>query len=177
MIVFEFFDEECRVTEGPGARAELKLTRQSHVLLANPVQFSVKPLNISSALELSLITPGQINPLNQASKNIPLNLSLTLSHYLSSLSLSLPPLPSLSSLSGNNDFNNTVLDVVFPADEHTSMPTEYVLISIPVVDDKINEAEQQFVVPFEIADAVSTALIDISHRNISTCSITDNDCE
>lgn len=50
--------------------------------------------------------------------------------------------------------------------------------NIPIVDDKIDEAnEQNFIAYMEVVDAVNFDLIRSDARNISTCTIVDDDCK
>ncbi len=74
------------------------------------------------------------------------------------------------------DFNPTVLAVTFPADEAPSETIFYVDVPITIVDDDINEAEQNFIVYFEVIDAINENLI-LSERNVAVCTITDEDGE
>ncbi len=72
------------------------------------------------------------------------------------------------------DFNTTVFEVVFPADEGLNAATE-VDAFISVVDDTIDEIEEQvFVVLLEVVNATNPRLLDID-RNLSVCRIIDND--
>ena len=72
------------------------------------------------------------------------------------------------------DFNTTVFEVVFPADEGLNAATE-VDAFISVVDDTIDEIEEQvFVVLLEVVNATNPRLLDLD-RNLSVCRIIDND--
>ena len=62
----------------------------------------------------------------------------------------------------------------FEADE-APLPTIFNLdIPVSIVDDSIDEAEQNFIVYFEVIDAVNSDLF-IIHRNFAICRISDND--
>ena len=72
------------------------------------------------------------------------------------------------------DFNTTVFEVVFPADELID-PVGSVDAFISVVDDDINEnSEQLFVVVVEAAGAINSRLLSIT-RNLTICRLMDND--
>lgn len=75
-----------------------------------------------------------------------------------------------------NDFNSTVFEVSFPADEGLPRTNPDIPTPIAIVDDEVNEAEQYFVAYLEILDAVNYDLINIG-RNITFCAIVDNDGE
>jgi hypothetical protein len=73
------------------------------------------------------------------------------------------------------DFNATVFDVVYPADESATVPR--IPAPISITDDDVNEAcKQTFIVFLEVADSVTSNLITITRTN-STCVIIDNDGE
>jgi hypothetical protein len=74
------------------------------------------------------------------------------------------------------DFNATVFNVTYPADEGVNVVPR-IPASIDVTDDDVNEArEQTFIVFLEIVDAANLDLITITRTN-STCVIVDNDSE
>jgi hypothetical protein len=71
------------------------------------------------------------------------------------------------------DFNATVFNVMYPADENVPRMPAF----INITDDDVNEArEQTFIVFLEVVDAVNLARITITRTN-STCVIVDNDSE
>ena len=71
-----------------------------------------------------------------------------------------------------NDFNTTVRLVTFPADEGMNPMTD-VIVPLPIVNDEINEACDQFFIAH--LEAVSTIKILTIERSVSTCIIVDND--
>ena len=74
-----------------------------------------------------------------------------------------------------DDFDTTIFEVVFPADENQVALTD-IDAFIPIVDDLIDEDyEQLFVVYIEVVSAVDLAKVENTERNISTCRIIDND--
>ena len=76
------------------------------------------------------------------------------------------------------DFNNSVHEMVFPADERDPLPTLIMRADIPIVNDDIDEAdEQQFIVFLEIINATDLSRVDNSLRNITICKIIDDDCK
>ena len=82
-----------------------------------------------------------------------------------------------------DDFDGTILEIVFPADESLPSPIFNVRADIPVVDDLIDEAhEQQFIAFLEVVNATNTSTSssvsnNFSPRNISICRINDDDCK
>ena len=75
---------------------------------------------------------------------------------------------------GEEDFNTTVFEVVFPADQFID-PVGSVNAFISVVDDDINEnSEQLFVAVIEAAGAINSRLLSIT-RNLTICRLMDND--
>ena len=82
----------------------------------------------------------------------------------------------VSSSTDTDDFNTTILNATFDADEDAPVSTsDYISALIPIVDDDKDEADVQFfIVFFEIVDAVNMDLIDIG-RNFTTCIILDDD--
>ncbi len=77
----------------------------------------------------------------------------------------------------NEDFDPSIIMVAFPVDEGSELVPNVTAL-LQVQDDNINEAlEQRFIVQLEIIDAINLALLDNSRRNISVCSIQDNDGE
>lgn len=82
---------------------------------------------------------------------------------------------SISSFSGNDDFDGTMKSITFPADGVDSV---FIMDApVAIVDDEINEAQQFFVVLMEVVDAVNPKLLNNTDRNISMCTILDNDGE
>lgn len=82
---------------------------------------------------------------------------------------------SISSFSGNDDFDGTMKSITFPADGVDSV---FIMdVPVAIVDDEINEAQQFFVVLMEVVDAVNPKLLNNADRNISMCTILDNDGE
>ena len=69
-----------------------------------------------------------------------------------------------------NDFDNTVLTIIFQADEDN--PINDIPLSIPITDDAI--IEQHFVVMLNLTDSISPALTMLP-RVSSLCRIIDND--
>ncbi len=82
----------------------------------------------------------------------------------------------LSLIKDLNDFDPTVLTMTFPADE---APSETIFdLDVPIVirDDDIDEAEQDFIVYFEVIDSINGNLI-LSERKAAVCRIADDDRE
>ena len=76
------------------------------------------------------------------------------------------------------DFDGTVIEITYPADEGLAQPITNVRASIPVVDDTVDEAEvQQFIAYLEIANATNLGGVDNSVRNTTICRIEDDDCK
>ena len=74
------------------------------------------------------------------------------------------------------DFNDTPLEIVFPADEGLPSLIFNVRADIPVVDDNIDEAhEQQFIAFLEVINATNPNLSLV--RNTTICRINDDDCK
>ncbi len=48
-------------------------------------------------------------------------------------------------------------------------------VTIPLIDDNINEGDEVFVVFVELVDAVDDSRVDFSIRNATLCRIGDND--
>ena len=74
------------------------------------------------------------------------------------------------------DFNTSVLVKTFEADEGLQMAIQDLDIPVIIENDSINEAEQNFIVFFEIIDAVSPTSFAIN-RNFAICRIADDDRE
>ena len=75
------------------------------------------------------------------------------------------------------DFDATPFNVTFPADEVLIINIADVLEKIPIVDDEIDEAQEQyFAIVLEVLDAVNFDLMTIT-RSISFGHIVDNDGE
>ena len=73
------------------------------------------------------------------------------------------------------DFDGTVLEIIFPADENLSRSIFELPADIPVVDDEINEAgAQQFIVSLRVFSALNISLVKIE-QNTSICNIIDDD--
>ena len=77
----------------------------------------------------------------------------------------------------NQDLNITTFNVIFPADEDEASPITGVNAPIPILDDDINEAvEQYFIVQLIIASAVDPDTLNIG-CDVATCIIQDDDGE
>ena len=73
------------------------------------------------------------------------------------------------------DFDGTVINITYPADEGLSSPIPNVRASIPVVNDTIDEAEQQqFIAYLEITNAINPGGVGTG-RNVIICRIDDDD--
>ena len=77
-------------------------------------------------------------------------------------------------MSDMNDFDSTPLALTIPPDEGTLGVADFP-ITIGIVDDAINEAEQVFVVQLQLISSVSQTSIDSSAQPSSLCRIIDND--
>ena len=83
-------------------------------------------------------------------------------------------------LTDENDFNSTVLVVMFPADENSPRPISEIDVPIPIFDDDVDEAESQFFYTiFEVLNATNPDLVQLREQNftVAMCSIRDNDSE
>ena len=70
------------------------------------------------------------------------------------------------------DFDTTIFNLTFGADE---LAISVIRALIPIVDDVIDEADNQFFIVFlEVVDAVNMDLVDIG-RTLSRGTIVDND--
>ena len=75
------------------------------------------------------------------------------------------------------DFDGTVLEIIFPADENLSEPIIELPANIPIINDEIDEANvQQFVVFLQAFSALAPSRVKID-QNTSICNIIDDDCE
>ncbi len=72
-----------------------------------------------------------------------------------------------------NDFNNETHIVTFPRSVFQSYI--YLQVSIPIIDDDINEGDEVFAVILELIDAVDPNRVDLSFLNACLCTIIDND--
>ncbi len=72
-----------------------------------------------------------------------------------------------------NDFIVETHIVTFPISVSESYI--YVQVSIPIIDDDINEGDEIFAVILELIDAVDPNRVDLNFRNASLCRIGDND--
>ena len=80
-------------------------------------------------------------------------------------------------IADTSDFDSTALTVTFLADEGVDKRTEWPA-PIPVTDDEIDEADQQFfIVRLVLADTNNPAGLLTVGRDASNCIITDNDCK
>ena len=77
---------------------------------------------------------------------------------------------------GDNDFNTSVITVIFSANENQDNPRRIQPANIMIVDDAVDEAqEQKFIAFLQVKDAIKPSLIDNTLRNISICTIIDNE--
>ena len=73
-----------------------------------------------------------------------------------------------------NDFDTTIQFATFPADEGMNPRTD-LRVPIPIVNDTINEAgDQFFIAHLEVVTSVRPPIIE---RSSSNCIIVDNDRE
>lgn len=80
--------------------------------------------------------------------------------------------------SDEDDFDGTVLTIMFPADEDEPSPITSLPVPIAIADDVINEAEVQFFLTYmEVINTTNRALLDSQQQNFSRCVIADNDCK
>ena len=74
------------------------------------------------------------------------------------------------------DFNITIFEVTFPADEGRAPATD-IDAFIPIVDDEVDEAQIQFFIAYlEVQNYANFDLI-VLPRVVSRCIIVDNDRE
>ena len=77
-------------------------------------------------------------------------------------------------VSGLNDFNNTILTIVFEPDEIDDENEQNA--PIPIINDELNEAtEQAFVVQLRLIDSVDPSSVILEQRPASLCRIVDDD--
>ena len=143
------------------------------IRLANPVSLRVTPLTVDAAVRRGIVE-DTIVPNNEISPN-----RARKSYY----TLCLIILLQLLNIIEEADFDGTVLEIVFPADEGLPSPIFNVRADIPVINDDIDEAhEQQFIAFLEVINATnpsssSSVSNNFSPRNISICRINDDDCK
>lgn len=140
--------------------------------IANPIELDVVPLTVQQAQQsMPLLLPQNIPEDNLFSPPYAGN-SLDFLYFLAMapyvywfdciLNLDL------------SDFNNTVIRVVFEADEDSAVND--VSVPIDIVDDPINEAaEQAFIVQLKLIGSTNPGLADLTERPASLCRIIDND--
>ena len=75
------------------------------------------------------------------------------------------------STTGERDFNASNLTGVLAGDDRS------LTLSVPVVDDNIDEADELFAVLLELVDAENPDRVDLSERNITLLRINDDDGE
>ena len=74
------------------------------------------------------------------------------------------------------DFNNSIITITFEADELEAAAINEIRTPIPIIDDVINEAvEQFFVVQLSLVSSQNPAGVDTSFRSTSLGRIIDND--
>ena len=73
------------------------------------------------------------------------------------------------STTGGMDFNASNLIGVFVGDDRS------LALSVPVVDDDIDEEDKFFAILLELVSAVNPDRVDLSERNISLARINDDD--
>ena len=75
------------------------------------------------------------------------------------------------STTGVIDFNASNLTGIFTGNQPS------LTLSVPVVNDEIDEVDELFVLLLELVSAVNPDRVDLSERNISLLQITDDDGE
>ena len=135
------------------------------IRIANPIVLDVVPLTVQQAREsMPLLLPQNIPDNNLFS---PPYAGKCFSYYTFE-SLSYGPV-----LLDLNDFNDTVIRIVFEADE--DLPVNDMSAPIAIFDDPINEAaEQAFIVQLKLISSTNS-LSDLTERPASLCRIIDND--
>ena len=151
----------------------VRVAKNPDIRLANPVSLRVTPLTVNEAVQRGIIedtlVPNNARSPNRARKSYHA-LCLIILHHL-------------SIIIEEADFDNTVLEIVFPADEGLPSPIFNVRADIPVINDDIDEAhEQQFIAFLEVINATNPSTSNsvsnnFSPRNISICRINDDDCK
>ena len=80
------------------------------------------------------------------------------------------------SIADLQDFNNSIITITFEADEFEAEAIIEIFTPIPIFDDVINEAvEQFFVVQLSLVSSQNPAGVDSSFRSASLGRIIDND--
>lgn len=138
------------------------------IRIANPIMLDVVPLTVQQAREsMPLLLPQNIPDNNLFS---PPYAGKYFSYYTSE-SLSL--WTGFITLLDLNDFNDTVIRIVFEADEDLAIND--MSAPIAIFDDSINEAaEQAFIVQLKLINSTNS-LSDLTERPASLCRIIDND--
>lgn len=79
---------------------------------------------------------------------------------------------------GGSDYDETIREVIFPADEGEESSMNDITANIQIIDDGVDEnLNQDFLVIMEVAEAVDWDLIDDTVNNFTICTIVDNDGE
>lgn len=74
-----------------------------------------------------------------------------------------------------DDFNNTVLTIVFEPDEDEASVNQKEAF-IPITDDLVDEADEQvFVALIRVIESLDSDSVILTQRNVSLCRINDND--
>ena len=138
------------------------------IRIANPIVLDVVPLTVQQAQEsMPLLLPQNIPDNNLFS---PPYAGKYFSYYTSE-SLSL--WTGFITLLDLNDFNDTVIRIIFETDE--DLAVNDMSAPIAISDDPINEAaEQAFIVQLKLISSTNS-LSDLAERPASLCRIIDND--
>ena len=140
----------------------VRVLKSQSTLLANPVTLKLTSLTVGVAQSRGIIgefPDDEISP-NRARK-IPFLLKLIIDNH--------------TFFTEEADFDGTVLEIIFPADENLPRPIFELPANIPIVDDEINEANiQKFIVSLQLFSALHSSHVKIE-QNTSICNIIDND--
>ena len=143
--------------------------------MANPVTIRIIPL-VGDALENGVIVnfddEDHLSPTRATGMTIVLRVNpSTLPN-----SIKKPYVSFLSIILGGSDYNETIFEVTFPADEGEEFSINEITAGIQIIDDDIDEnLKQHFVVIMEVAGAVNMDLISDTVENVTMCTIVDND--
>ena len=168
--------------ESESGDLEITIAKNQAVTLANPVTVRITPLTVTEALARGIITTfdddDSLSP-NRAGKityNIQKTYDLHIPHSATcSHNNRFPNVHLIVNSTDTDDFNTTIFNITFGADENAPVSISDISALIPIVDDDKDEADIQFFIAFlEVADAVNMDLIDIG-RTFSRGIIVDND--
>ena len=171
--------------ESESGDLEITIEKNQDVTLANPVTVRITPLTVPEALARGIITsfddddilsPNRAGIINYNAENLSsFTCSIIPCEAFHIIIIGYPNVHLFPFSADTNDFNNTIFNITFDADENAPVAISGISALIPIVDDDKDEADIQFFIAFlEVVDAVNMDLIDIG-RTFSRGIIVDND--